>query len=148
MSQKIYLQLVGADSYGSPLVGSVLRGQSIEITDIALAQKLIKKGGLNEDGSHKPLFRQVTQQEAYSAPALENEGGDLRLPDLNPSLFAPAESVKAEEPAPSATQSAAPVQEEEESEEEEEEEEPAAGDQQAQAPASAASTPKPGTRRR
>ena len=148
MSQKIYLQLVGADSYGSPLVGSVLRGQSIEITDIALAQKLIKKGGLNEDGSHKPLFRQVTQQEAYSAPALENEGGDLRLPDLNPSLFAPAESAKAEEPAPSAPQSAAPVQEEEEQEEEEEEEEPVAPDQQAQAPASAAPTPKPGTRRR
>lgn len=146
MSQKIYLQLVGADSYGSPLVGSVLRGQSIEITDIALAQKLIKKGSLNEDGSHKPLFRQVTQQEAYSAPALESEGGDLRLPDLNPSLFAQAEPAKVEEPKAAAPQSDASVQEEEE--ESEEEEEPAAGDQQAQAPASAASTPKPGTRRR
>lgn len=144
MSQKIYLQLVGADSYGSPLVGSVLRGQSIEITDIALAQKLIKKGGLNEDGSHKPLFRQVTQQEAYSAPALENEGGDLRLPDLNPSLFAQSEPVKEEEP-----KAAALAKEEEpKEEEEEEEEEPAAHDQQAQAPASTASTAKPGTRRR
>ncbi len=143
MSQKIYLQLVGAESYGSPLVGSVLRGQSIELTDLQLAQKLIKKGGLNEDGSHKPLFRQITQQEAYAAPVLENQGGDLRLPDLNPSLFAAADPVAA---ASAASQPEEPKGEQEEEQEQEQEEEQE--QEGSQTPAPAASTAKPGTRRR
>lgn len=97
MSKIYYLQLTGSDSYGSPTIGSLVRGQSIGVKNPALAEKLLSKGTYNEDGSLNAFFTQVSFEQASGKVISELGAKRSRLNDSLAQVAEPAPAAPAED---------------------------------------------------